>query len=309
MTLDSLIQETTRAAIPSSLEPLAWPEGLTGKGHLSASQLTLFARCPEQYRRVYVLGERRPPAGALIFGSADHKAHELNFTQKIESGVDLPADDVKIAFAEAFDREVDRAGGESEVEWENDKPGALKDQGVALVGHYLQKVSPRVQPLAVEERFEITVPGVPLPIIGYVDVRAVITEQMELGSQDMRRRLIERKTGKRKESEIKPDWRLQGLLYQSVAELPVDWHLSTKTKLPAVYTPTEEPGLHLPYSEGAVRAAQQFARALSRQIVSLYTQYGPDEPWPTGAPVYGWACSFCGFRDTCEWWAYERSAA
>lgn len=308
MTLDSLIAETAGQA-----PPLAWPAGLNKRGHLSASQLTLFARCPEQYRRVYVLGERRPPAGALIFGSADHKAHELNFAQKISSGVDLPVDDVKTAFAEAFDNEVEKAGGENEVEWENDKPGDLKDTGVALVAHYTKNVSPRIQPLAVEEKFEIEIPGVPLKVIGYVDVRAVVGGPATLfdGSEaeTPARRLIERKTGKRKETELKPDWRLQGLLYQSVAGLPVDWHLSTKTKTPAVYTPDEEPGLRLKHTPGAVKAAQDYARALSAQIVSLYNQYGPDEAWPTGAPVYGWACGFCGFRDSCNWWAYERQAA
>lgn len=290
MTLDSLIQATT----PAAAEPLVWPKELHGRGHLSASQLTLFSRCPEQYRRVYVLGERRPPAGALIFGSADHKAHELNFTQKITSGADISVGDVELAFAEAFDREVNKAGGTGEVDWESDKPGELKDKGIALVGHYHRKVSPFVQPIAVEARFEITVPGVPLPIIGYVDVE----EEADL---------IERKTAKRKESAIKPDWRLQGLLYQSVREKPVDWHLSTKTKLPAVYTPTDEPGLHLAYSPLAVKTAHNFCRAIAGQIVALFNQYGPDEPWPTGAPVYGWACGFCGFRPTCPWWEYENA--
>jgi hypothetical protein len=274
---------------PSEAPALAWPSGLPD--HLSASQLNMFSRCPEQYRRRYVLGEKERPAAALVWGSADHYAHEQNFAQKILSGEDIPGDDVKLAFAEGFDRAVDRSGGEGEVDWGQDKPGEMKDRGAALVGVYHKQVSPRIQPTAVETKFKVDLPGVPVPVIGYVDVSTAATA-------------IERKTAGRAEKKPKPDWRIQGLLYQAVGGKPVEWHVSVKTKTPAVWTPLEAPDLQLALNSVTVGATKGLVRTIAQGLLAYWTTYGPDEPWP-GAVTHPWACDFCGFRPTCAWWAGE----
>lgn len=265
-----------------------WPAQLPG--HLSASQVSMFQRCPEQYRRRYVLGEKERPGAALVWGSADHYAHEQNFTQKITSGTDIPAGEVQDAFAEGFDQAVDRNGGESEVEWGDDKPGALKDAGAKLVAVYHETVSPSVQPVAVEEKFVVELPGVPVPVLGYMDVRT------ELAA-------VERKTAKQKPpgGAPKPEWRIQGLLYQSVSGLPVEWHVSVKTKTPAIYTPETESQLRLPYVDDMVGGARALVGNTARTIAAVWREFGPDEPWP-GALTHPWACGFCGFRPSCRWW-------
>lgn len=265
-----------------------WPPEL--KGHLSPSSLRLFGTCPEQYRRVYVKGERQRPGAALVWGSADHYAHEVNFTQKITSGVDISSDDVKLAFAEGFDQEVDEKGGESEVAWGGDKPGELKDRGVALVEAYHHQVSPSVQPVAVERSFSITVPGVPVPVVGRIDIQT--------GD-----RVIEGKTSAAKKSKPEPQWRLQAEMYQLESGLPVEWHVKTKTKTPGVYTAAEEQGLWLAPSKLRQDATIIRVQRLTATLLSLLATYGPDEAWPTGAPDYGWACDYCGFRPTCFFWA------
>jgi hypothetical protein len=43
-------------------------------------------------------------------------------------------------------------------------------------------------------------------------------------------------------------------------------------------------------------------RRVVASMLYLYSLYGPDEPWPTAAPDYGWACGYCGFRPECVWW-------
>lgn len=265
-----------------------WPAGLPD--HLSASQVSMFQRCQEQYRRRYVLGQKERPGAALVWGSADHYAHEQNFRQKITSGEDITAADVQLAFAEGFDRAVDRNGGESEVEWGDDKPGQLKDAGTRLVSVYHETVSPAVQPVAVEEKFEVEIPGVPVPVIGFMDVRTAAEG-------------IERKTARSKPQggKPKPEWRIQGLLYQAVAMLPVDWHVSVKTKLPAVYTPAAEAGLRLDPSPRMVAATSALVVNTARTIMATYREFGPDEPWE-GAVTHPWSCDFCGFRSSCPWW-------
>jgi hypothetical protein len=280
---------------------LAWPEALPD--HLSATQMGMAQKCWEQYRRRYVLGQKVPPGGALVWGIADHYAHEVNFTQKIESGVDIGEEDVKLAFAEGFDRAVDRNGGTSEIKWEDDKPGELKDAGVRLAATYHRQVSPRIQPTSVERKFSIEIPNVPVPVIGYIDLEAErYDETSEPFAVDPTERVaIERKTAKRKESQPKPDWRVQGRLYQYVADLPVEWHISAKTKTPAVYTPREEPGLVLPREAPEAAATAALVATTARSIVAMYETFGPDEPWP-GALTHPWACSWCGYRSSCRWW-------
>ncbi len=275
------------SSLLDSVFPLAdtsdWPPGLPQ--HLSAQQIGMYQRCPEQYRRRYLLGVKERPSAAVVWGRADHAAHELNFTQKIESHEDLPVGDVEDAFVDAFDRAVDEYG--DEVEWD-EKPAEVKDAGVRLVAVYHTVVSPRVQPTTVEREFSLAVPGVPVPLVGRVDLETAESA-------------IERKTSRAMTREPKPEWRVQGLLYQAEHRRRIDWHVATKTRKPAVYTPEDTPGLTLPVHDRMVDAAQVLVRNTARSIMAHYSMFGPSEPWP-GALTHPWACGYCGFRPFCSWW-------
>jgi hypothetical protein len=262
-----------------------WPSMLPD--HLSPSSLKTYMRCREQWRRRYVLGEKERPGAALVWGSAHNFALvETNFAQKITTGEDLSVADVQIAFAEGFDQRVEQDGGETEIAWGDDKPGDLKDKGVELAAHYQRTVSPRVKPIAVERSFQMAVPGVPVPIIGRVDVE-------EDG------RTIDLKTGAKRE--MKLDNVFQGRVYQLERPVPVEFHLATKTKLPAVYTPAEYPEFGLELSRAIQARTARMLVTLAEDIAATFATYGPDQPWP-GTFTYGWGCSYCGFRPTCPWW-------
>lgn len=274
-------------------EPIVWDEALPA--HLSATQLSMFSRCPEQYRQRYLLGRKERPGAALVWGSADHYAHEVNFRQKIESHEDLPTGDVLDAFADGIAKSLDEHGGELEVEWGRVRLADVKDRGAQLVATYHSRVSPLVQPLAVEEKFELEVPGLPVPIIGYIDT-------------ETERAIIDRKTSSAKVTAPKPSWRLQGTLYQAAKRKPVSWHVGTKTKVPAVYTSLhpETPALHVPFEPTYVNVTLQRVTFLVESIARLFALYGPDNPWPTTAPDVGWRdnfCGYCGYRPECTWWA------
>lgn len=262
---------------------LEWPDELGG--YLSASRLFAFQLCPEKYRRRYLLGEYEPGSGATVVGAGYDAAAQRNYGQKIVSGIDLALDDVRIAAAEGFDT----AAGEQEIQWGDDKPGALRDVTVNLAGAYHQIAAPAVQPLAIQERIEIDVPGVPVPIIGYMDV----TETA---------RAIELKTAAAKSTVVKPEWRIQGLVYMLAQQKPVDFHLATKTKTPGIYTPDTEPGLRLDVTEARVSGSQRFLATLAENLVLAYNKWGPEEEWP-GNLAHTWACDRCSFRPTCSWWA------
>jgi hypothetical protein len=248
----------------------------------------MYQRCREQYRRRYILGERERPGGALIWGSADHFAHEQNFRQKIDSHEDISASEVKLAFAEGFDQAVERNGGETEIEWGKDSPGSMKDEGTALVAAYHSIASPKIQPTAVEVDFRLEVHGSAVPVVGRVDL-----ETAGPG--------IERKTAKRSSSKVEAKWRLQGLIYQLARLKEIDYHISVKTKTPAILTPEQHPGLALPYIPGRVAAAERLIAHTATSIASDYAAFGPDEPWQ-GALSHDWSCDYCGYRPTCKWW-------
>jgi hypothetical protein len=270
-----------------------WPAYLPD--HLSATQLSMLERCPEQYRHRYVLGKKEPPSVSLVWGTTDGVAHGINFQQKIETGQDLPTAMMRDITASVLDDQVESHGGAGEIDWRDDKPGDVKDKAVALVAHYHETVSPAVQPTAVEEEIRLTIDGVPVPYIGYVDV-STATESLE------------RKTASQSSKKIPPQYHVQALGYALARRLPVDMHISTRTLKPAVYTPATPDcdQLRLPFDDGTADRAERMIRARAAMLLALCDKFGPDAPWPDGAGTMAWhvaVCDLCGFRDNgCVYW-------
>lgn len=265
--------------------PLAWPTELGD--YLSASRLNKFATCPESFRRRYVLGEMEPSNPNLVWGSADSYAAQVNYAQKIDSHEDLPVGDVKEAFAAGFDNAVNQA---AEMDWEGEQRGEILDAGVKLAAAYHEQIAPLVQPIAVEERVELEVPGVPVPLIGFFDLAEA-------------EHTIERKTSGRKAVVVQPQWRIQGLVYQLARHQPVHYHVGVKTKTPAVYTSHTEPGLVI---AGPEAIAERVIVGLVDQLLATWDRFGPDDTWP-GNITHTWACDLCLHgpkrRSDCRWWS------
>lgn len=272
------------ASAPASeyreMTEFVWPKDLPQ--HLSWSQASTHETCPEQYRLSYVRLIKAPPKGYLVIGSADHKTVAQNMEQKIESHVDLPLNEMRERYVATLDEIVDEANGE--VEWETfENRNKAQKAGLELVSAYHEVASPRVQPVTVERKIELSVPGVSVPVIGYVDIE-------ETGNG------IERKTTGRKVSVPQSQWEGQGLLYAMAIGKPMHYHVSTRTKTAAVYTPVEEPGLHLARDAASDALVLGWLRQKALQIFTDYMTYGPDEPWPTTRFRRQTACSWCGYR-------------
>ena len=161
----------------------------------------------------------------------------------------------------------------------------MNDDTAKLVRTYFWNVGSQLNPIAVEEKFELVIPGVPIPIIGYIDV-----EEAD--------KLIDWKTVARR-TKPKPDWILQAGLYTAKKQKPLHFHVTTKTKTPAVYTPQTDPELAV--AAWSTTRAASYVRRVVVSIQNLYSTLGPDEVWP-GATMHPFACDYCGLRHSCAWW-------
>jgi RecB family exonuclease len=132
--------------------------------YLSYSQISLYQRCPMAYMFRYVEEFKAPPAGALVKGSAVHKGLEINYSQKTESYTDLPKTEVVEQAVTEFESRQD------EVEWdkENESSAEAKDGVAAMTDIYQEEIAPRVQPVLVEQEFNIEVAG--QQVKGFIDI-------------------------------------------------------------------------------------------------------------------------------------------
>lgn len=114
----------------------------------SQSELKTFLKCGKMWEFRYARGMRKPPGAALTLGSSVDKAVSANLEQKIESGTDMPEEQVLDEFSTEFDQR------KAETEWKEDEdPGTQKDVGAALVALHHRTAAPRIEPETVQEAF------------------------------------------------------------------------------------------------------------------------------------------------------------
>jgi len=261
--------------------------------HLSPSSLSMLRRCPRQFQQRYLFGKKERPAEAPVIGTAVHAGLELNFGQKITSGVDMTTAELltwysDVGFEATLDAEQDRGGGE--VAWDTD-PERAKVRGRVMLGEYHNAISPRVQPVSVEGSFSIDL-GAPVPIVGRFDI-------------EESHQVIDVKTGKRKTTKPKEAWRIQGAVYNKARGKPVAFHSLSATENNAVTiaTPLEAEELLIALDEHELRVMSQDVRALAALACLLFDLYGIEQSWPTWGRFHDWACSYCGFRNDCPAWS------
>lgn len=140
--------------------------------HVSFSQLNMFLRCGEQYRRRYVQGEIISPSASLIRGKGCHKSMEKNWTQKVETRKDLPVEAISDYFSDYWD--IHRyliAWNEDDLQDESPKKAAarFKDSGIQLLQVFHQEQAPNCQPVTVEDEFTVEFKDSYPPLIGIID--------------------------------------------------------------------------------------------------------------------------------------------
>jgi len=129
--------------------------------HLSYSSISLYLDCPEAWRRKYIANEPTKKTSALAFGSAFHGVIERMIKN------------AQYDWESAWDEEFGKAF--LDVTWEpGEAPEQYHHDGVRMLDHKavfaaIQSIHP-ASPEDIEKKVELRVPGVPIPIIGYIDV-------------------------------------------------------------------------------------------------------------------------------------------
>jgi len=142
------------------------PTRLPGVDHLSVSSLNLLAKCPERWRRRYLEREYEPPNGKMILGSSVGAAEGRSYSQVIETGELFTLEQVQDEFSAEWEDRIVR----EEIDWGSEKPGALKDSGVAVLDQYHTVIAPTIIPVSVEREFRFAWPGLDWHFTGFFDL-------------------------------------------------------------------------------------------------------------------------------------------
>ena len=149
---------------------------MTEISYLSYSSISKYLNCAENWRRHYVAKEPTMSTPALVFGSAFH--------QTVEDYIAWKADSERLRTSghpsiEALWQQVWRAKVEAEqnVDWGAESPDEHYADGRRILTHkdvlaLVDGIRPKVDDagLFMERKITLNVPGVPVPIIGYIDI-------------------------------------------------------------------------------------------------------------------------------------------
>jgi len=242
--------------------------------HLSASSISQFLTCAEQFRleRIVRVPKRRYIDGFV--GSTFHDTIGVNFAQKIDTGRDQTIEQVNSVFKVKWAESIEKEG---EPVW-TDHPERVEKLGLDMLGGFHTHVAPEIMPVAVESRFEERVPGLPVPLVGYIDC-----EEQGL--------INEFKTAKQKVAKPKPNWRVQGQIYQLFSRKPVYWTVTTKQKTPVNWTWRNAPDLVMEVSNPDVTV--NLLVQATQMLNDYWLRYGADRPWPMTGLLHTFACDYC----------------
>lgn len=267
---------------------------MSDRPYLSPTQIDLACKCGEAYRRRYILGDKRPPGIAALRGTGMHGGAATNFRQKVETHQDLPEADIVDAAVCAFEfaledtgvhlTDEETAAGESRVLAES------KDTVAALASVHAREQAPDYQPVFVEQRARITLPG-PRDVLGVIDLAD------DLG------RVVDFKTSGKKKSQTDADTSVQLTVYAAV-------YRATTGKDPAAVSLDTLVAGKRSISRDVVSSTRGPAdyQALANRFnaVSAAIDAGAFLPAMPGS----WWCGpkYCGYWSTCPYVNNQRAA-
>jgi len=140
---------------------------MTYLDHLSYSSISSYLMCARAWRFHYVDKVAVPTSPALVFGSAFHTT--------VEEHVKTFLATERVPVVERWGRAWSTTLEGKTVEWGTDSPEKLYNDGVRMLTHpetvaLLDGLRPLDAPNAIERKVELHVPGVPIPVIGYIDM-------------------------------------------------------------------------------------------------------------------------------------------
>ncbi len=135
---------------------------------VSPTQVRTYQRCPLAYKYRFLEQWRGPQSPPGLLGHAVHSAIEATLKAKRKFREDLRPDEMEAVFDEAWNRglppETETMGGSCE------EFDAAREEGYGMIEFYLERVAPDSKPHLVEHRFTFELDGVPVPVVGQVDL-------------------------------------------------------------------------------------------------------------------------------------------
>jgi len=138
--------------------------------HLSYSSISTYQMCPRSWRFHYLDKVQTPTSPALIFGSAFHDTVE----DYIKTGFAGSAEEPLINH---WQRNWTAQLEDRDVCWDGDTPEEMCNLGVRMFSDpdtiaLVDALQPMVleEQVQIERYIELQVPGVPIPIVGYIDL-------------------------------------------------------------------------------------------------------------------------------------------
>jgi hypothetical protein len=226
--------------------------------HLSASSIALHMRCPRQWQLAYVFAERGEKSDALRLGSAVHTILEIA----------LKGDDPRTWESLYRERESELLNS------------TIAREAEVMAYHYYETIGKHLPVVATEREILVSVPGVEIPVLGYIDIETID-------------RNIDIKTTRyfsRKGVRPNKEWRFQQGIYQLASPKPSEVHVITRAKSDPVVVP--DSNSH-PLHFGIVNAAQVVTTVQDEwnRMKYHWETYG-ENPWP-GNPMHEWASKYC----------------
>ena len=129
--------------------------------HLSYSSISSYLYCAAAWRFHYLNKVETPTSPELVFGSAFHNTIE-HFIAGGHQGslVDL--------WQENWAKQLEQ---NPEITWEKDTPEGYCNQGIRMLSHPdIQQGILSIKGERIETKVELQVPGVPVPVVGYIDI-------------------------------------------------------------------------------------------------------------------------------------------
>lgn len=265
---------------------------ITKKPHISESQLSMHAKCPEQWRRRYLEHDRIPPGMAMLVGSGVHKGAETNFRQKIDSHSDLPASDIVDASVAGFKAKL--AGEGCSLSPDDVSRGQkvvvaeANDLTAKLAKVHAEKQAPDYQPTEVEHTTRIVFPDASHDLLAITDLR------------DDQGRIVDIKTAGKKKSQADADRSTQLTTY--AAAYQVDHGRPCRELLLDTLVKTKTPGRQVLTTHRTEADFRVLLARINALLASIKTGAF------TAAAPGAWWCStkWCGYSRTCKFFNSER---
>lgn len=133
--------------------------------HLSYSSISMYLDCPEAWRRKYIAKEPTRTTSALAFGSAFHGTVERMIQNTKQDWQNIWREE----FGKAFTENITLEPGETPEQHYNEGIRILSNKEVQTAINTIKPCRDSAGAM-IERKVELHVPGVPVPVIGFIDV-------------------------------------------------------------------------------------------------------------------------------------------